>query len=718
MFANVFACLVHESQPCIIDLIRNLRCCDPDSTIVLYDGSARGEVLRDFPFDRYGVLIHPSPRPMKWGRLHEFAICCMQYCLSSFRFDSITIVDSDQLLLQEGYSEFLRDRIGRDHSIGMFVTDPRLQGPDTSIGPCQSAFTEFELWRPFLQTMPDGEEHFVHWTFWPGTVFIENAVRDLVDRFQRDELLKSIMERTQMWATEEVIFPTITALLGYGLGQNPCDNRYLRYGASFDPSDVISAPINRCFWIHPVARQYGDPVRSAIRQVTGHFAGVNPEPVATPRQVDSLTTSVLQNIESIDGWLSAKEAGLLAKSCRDVLRDIDGEWNLVEVGSYHGRSTTAITTTIRNCGADRQLFAVDPHEGEVGSLDSRVIRLPSSAANFAHNLRIRGLHRHVEPVPCRTQDLQWQLPVGFLFIDGLHDYPSVAHDFFVFDPWLVLGGIAAFHDYSASYPGVVTFVNEVINNDAYRILDQSDTLIVCQKRKITSADLQRRCQLRRNYAGITTSYSCPLISCILPTCDRAAFLQKSIQCYLEQDYNNRELVVVDDGCQPLHWSLPESETVTYLRLDGHHSIGAKRNIGCEVARGDYIAHWDDDDWYAPWRLSTQLSELLRSGADVSGASTMTYQDIQNDQWWRYENPDRGLHWVHGATLFYRKTYWEEHRFEDISIGEDSLFVRHCARSKLLKLNESSFYVGSIHSGNSSYKNTKEPCWRGPLASCF
>jgi len=29
---NVYACLVHESQECVVDLVRNLRCLDPDST--------------------------------------------------------------------------------------------------------------------------------------------------------------------------------------------------------------------------------------------------------------------------------------------------------------------------------------------------------------------------------------------------------------------------------------------------------------------------------------------------------------------------------------------------------------------------------------------------------------------------------------------------------------------------------------------------------------
>jgi hypothetical protein len=43
--ANIYACLVHEKPECVVDLVRNLRAADSASTILLYDGSARGDLL-------------------------------------------------------------------------------------------------------------------------------------------------------------------------------------------------------------------------------------------------------------------------------------------------------------------------------------------------------------------------------------------------------------------------------------------------------------------------------------------------------------------------------------------------------------------------------------------------------------------------------------------------------------------------------------------------
>jgi hypothetical protein len=104
-FGNLHAVLVHESPECVSDLVANLRHLDPASTVLLYDGTGGPLELvsPDAPPDR-GVLVHPAPRRMEWGRLHNFAFDVLRFALTSTDADAVTIVDSDQLALRAGHN--------------------------------------------------------------------------------------------------------------------------------------------------------------------------------------------------------------------------------------------------------------------------------------------------------------------------------------------------------------------------------------------------------------------------------------------------------------------------------------------------------------------------------------------------------------------------------------------------------------------------------------
>src|SRR5690242_14391859 len=93
---NIYACLVHESQECVIDLVRNLRCLDPDSSVLLYNGGSDPRLLEPAScFEKLGALIHPDSRRVDVRTLHEFALACMSYASRQLSFDTLTIVDSD-----------------------------------------------------------------------------------------------------------------------------------------------------------------------------------------------------------------------------------------------------------------------------------------------------------------------------------------------------------------------------------------------------------------------------------------------------------------------------------------------------------------------------------------------------------------------------------------------------------------------------------------------
>lgn len=205
--------------------------------------------------------------------------------------------------------------------------------------------------------------------------------------------------------------------------------------------------------------------------------------------------------------------------------------------------------------------------------------------------------------------------------------------------------------------------------------------------------------------------SAPLVSCIMPTRNRRRFVSQSILYFLRQDYPNKELIILDDGEDSVADLVPDDERIRYVRLDEPLLVGAKRNLGCRLSRGDFVAHWDDDDWMAAHRLSTQVSGLLQSGADICGVRELLHYHLDAGEAWLYCYPTDERAWLAGGTLLYRRSAWEAHPFLEINVGEDNAFVFEHPPERLHALPDSSFYVALIHAGNTSAKRLTDKRWQ-------
>jgi glycosyltransferase involved in cell wall biosynthesis len=197
----------------------------------------------------------------------------------------------------------------------------------------------------------------------------------------------------------------------------------------------------------------------------------------------------------------------------------------------------------------------------------------------------------------------------------------------------------------------------------------------------------------------------------MPTANRRPFIRQAVRYFLAQDYLEKELLILDDGEQSVEDLVPPHPQIRYHRRSGRQSVGAKRNRACNDATGEIIVHWDDDDWSASWRLSYQLGELLRTGADVCGLDRVFFIDPKTQCAWEYVYPRGGQPWVYGATLCYRKALWRRNPFPDIDVGEDSHFVWNARGARVHALQENAFFVGTVHDGNTSPKQVRDPRWQ-------
>ncbi len=185
----------------------------------------------------------------------------------------------------------------------------------------------------------------------------------------------------------------------------------------------------------------------------------------------------------------------------------------------------------------------------------------------------------------------------------------------------------------------------------------------------------------------------PLVSCVMPTWNRRGFIPAAVDCWLRQTYANRELVVLDDGDEPVGDLLPRDERIRYAFEKGRRVTGDKRNRVVELARGEIVCHFDDDDWSAADRVEFQVRTLRESGREVTGFAVMLFWDVAHQCVRRYRSHMAG--YVCGTSLCYTRDFWKGHRFRSKQEASDNDFVYPILR-RIAASPDGSHMVARIH----------------------
>ena len=203
----------------------------------------------------------------------------------------------------------------------------------------------------------------------------------------------------------------------------------------------------------------------------------------------------------------------------------------------------------------------------------------------------------------------------------------------------------------------------------------------------------------------------PLVSCIMPTANREKYVPFAIGYFLQQNYPNKELIIVDDGEHSVAGLLPDHSSILYYRVEPIKSIGLKRNYACSKANGDIIVHWDDDDWHSEDWLSAEVHYLTNSGADICGIQDVHYYyTIKNKLFTvrrMYQGMSNPMNWVHGATMAYWKSFWSDHQFKDLQKGEDDDFIQNSS-ARLYIHDYIDGFICILHPNNTIVREFENP----------
>lgn len=104
----------------------------------------------------------------------------------------------------------------------------------------------------------------------------------------------------------------------------------------------------------------------------------------------------------------------------------------------------------------------------------------------------------------------------------------------------------------------------------------------------------------------------PAVSVVLCTFNRANLLPRAVESVLGQDYDDLELLIIDDASTDETQSLVMSfkdDRIVYIRNSENIGAAASRNKGISLSRGSLVAFQDSDDVWLPGKLSRQVGAL-------------------------------------------------------------------------------------------------------------
>lgn len=183
-----------------------------------------------------------------------------------------------------------------------------------------------------------------------------------------------------------------------------------------------------------------------------------------------------------------------------------------------------------------------------------------------------------------------------------------------------------------------------------------------------------------------------LVSIIVPVFNAEKSLKKCIESLLCQLYQQIEILLIDDGSTDSSGRICDDFAAKDNRIQVIHKVNggvsSARNIGLDVAKGEYIQFVDSDDWLEPDFTQCLVDAMEKNGVElvISGCTLVesegtSYKRLESEV---FQNADEwskvfgNLYKTYSLNSPWNKLFLAKrvkHKFpEGISLGEDIIFV--------------------------------------------
>ena len=195
----------------------------------------------------------------------------------------------------------------------------------------------------------------------------------------------------------------------------------------------------------------------------------------------------------------------------------------------------------------------------------------------------------------------------------------------------------------------------------------------------------------------------PLVTVLIPVYNREKYVAVAIESILAQSFIDFELLLIDDGSTDGSVEIMRSYTtdprVRLVRNEHNLGIPKTRNKGIDLARGEYIAMLDSDNYAYPDRLKKQVAFLNQHSDVAMVGAWVTWTDemgrlVQKGKR-RFVSPGELQSRLLFRTCFThdsnmaRTVVLQEYRYREqyVVLEDFDLFVRLAKKHKLVQLPE-------------------------------
>jgi glycosyltransferase involved in cell wall biosynthesis len=176
-----------------------------------------------------------------------------------------------------------------------------------------------------------------------------------------------------------------------------------------------------------------------------------------------------------------------------------------------------------------------------------------------------------------------------------------------------------------------------------------------------------------------------LVSIIMPVHNTAAYLTKCLDSISAQTYANIEVCAAFDNCSDasveIFKSHPVSAKSNWVECDKRQPA-ATRNLAIGLAKGDYIAYLDSDDWWEPQKLERCMAVMLEQQHDL----------VWHDEFYFFEESNKSkIHTYRPLNNYYPDLLWKGNCISTSAVVHRSLRERKSFQQNLF--DESPKYRG-------------------------